>query len=121
RAVWPVCGHQLLVSQGVWLSARSFLGLVLVLVLGGGLLGGLHAVVYPGPDGHYAPGQPFRRHILADMVPDCGVWCFPDRIGYCVLPDPAVCQLSQARSAARCHGRSLEWPHAGMVDIVSPA
>ncbi len=46
--------HQLLVPQGVRLQARSVLGQVLVLVLGGRLLLRLHAALRAGPDGRDA-------------------------------------------------------------------
>ena len=47
-----------------------FWGKVLVLVLGGRLLGRLHAAVHPRPDGRDAPHEPLRRPVAADLVPD---------------------------------------------------
>ena len=45
-----------------------FWGKVLVLVLGGRLLGRLHAAVHPRPDGRDAPHAAFRRSVAADLV-----------------------------------------------------
>ncbi len=50
--------HQLLVPQGLRLQARPHLGRALLLAVGRGLLGRLHAAVCAGPDGRDPPRQP---------------------------------------------------------------
>jgi cytochrome o ubiquinol oxidase subunit 1 len=98
-----------------------FLGQGDLLGLGDRLLGRLDADLHRRADGHDAPGrhfddpslQPLVRH-RRDRRGD-----HPDRHPRLHHPDRR--QHHQSRQAARHHRRSVERPHARMVDLVAAA
>ena len=88
RALRPLRRHLLLVAEGLRLPARALLGQGLLLVLGLGLLGRLHAALRPRPDGRHPPHARLRRPVLADLVPDRRPRRRPDRHRHRRLPRP---------------------------------
>ena len=114
-------GLQLLVPQGIRLHARRTLGQGLVLVLVRRLLSRLHAALCGGPDGHDPAHAALRQSGLA-AVADGGGGRRRHYPGRHRLPGrPARRVDPRPRAALRRDRRSVERPHAGMVDGVAAA
>ena len=110
-----------LVPQGVRFPLERQAGPHRLLVLAGGLLFRVHALLRAGFHGHDAPSQSFRQPRVAALAAAGagGGGNHPLRRGGASLA--IVCQHPQPSSIPRPHRRSVGRAHPGMGHRVSPA
>ena len=116
-----MAGYQLLVPQGVRLQARRTLGQGVVLVLADRLLYRFHAALCAGPDGHDPAHAALRQSRLAAVAVGGGGRRRGHPGGHRLPDHPARRVDPRPRAAPRPDRRSVERPHAGMVDGVAAA